>query len=275
MKLLRETIRRLLQEVYELDDEQIYRKQSLERGAGPWGKKLAKAAGLQDKSDQLSDREALKIYQQELQSDSQGKKMIQAFERGDVTILHSFEYQGATGQAGMGGTSKEKLASDWIEKYGKTGTDALSVCAYYEPNTSSVGTKQTPYGNAGFVLSAKGVILKGYPVFVGEQDLMTQTLGAVDSKMKAHWKQSGIPKRPSVGKGDHGGFLGMTRLRRLRRAGYSAETILDNWKVIGTYINYADKSDGDIRKFVADSLAIGLPCNVYDPKGKLLQRHEP
>lgn len=275
MKLLRETIRRILQEVYELDDEQIHRKQSLERGAGSWGKKLAKAAGLQDKSDQLSDREALKIYQQELQSDRQGKKMIQAFERGDVTILHSFEYQGATGQAGMGGTSKEKLASDWIKKYGKTGTDALSVCAYYEPNTSSVGTRQAIYGNARFVLHAKGVILKGYPVFVGEQDLMTQTLGAVDSKMKAHWKQSGIPKRPTVEKGDHGGFLGMTRLGRLKRVGYSAETILDNWEVVGTFINYADKSDGDIRKFVADSLAIGLPCNVYGPEGKLIKSDDP
>ena len=93
--------------------------------------------------------------------------------------------------------------------------------------------------------------------------------------MKAHWEQSGIPKRPSVDKGDHGGFHGMTRLGRLKKVGYSAETILDNWQVIGTYTNHADKSDGDIRNFVADSLAIGLPCNVYDPQGKLLKRHEP
>ena len=275
MKLLRETIRRIILEVYELDDEQIHRKQSLERGAGSWGKKLAKAAGLQDKSDQVSDREALRIYQQELRSDKKGKKMIQAFARGDVTILHSFEYQGATGQAGMGGTSKEKLASAWIKKYGKTGHDALSVVAFFEAPTSSIGTRASIYGNGRFVSHAKGIILKGYPVFVGEQDLFTQTLGAVDGKMKAHWSQSGIPKRPSVETDDFGAFMGMTNLKRLKRVGYSNETILDNWKVIGTYINYADKSDGDIRNFVADSLAIGLPCNVYDPKGKLLKRHEP
>lgn len=274
MKQLRETIRKIILEMYDLDDQQIYRKQSLERGAGSWGKKLAKAAGLQDKSEQLSDREALKIYQQELRDDPKGSKLIKAFKQGEVTILHSFEYDGATQQAGMGGTSKEKLPSDWIEKYGKTGNDALSVCAFYEPVTSSIGTRQPIYGNARFVAHARGVILKGYPIFIGEQDLMTQTLGAVDDKMKAHWAQSGIPKRPSIQKGDHGGFLGMTRLRRLRKVGYSAETILDNWTVIGTYVNYENKSDGDIRRFVEDSLSIGLPCNVYAPDGKLLQRHE-
>lgn len=275
MKHLRQYIRKLILEVYELDDEQIYRKQSLERGAGSWGKKLAKAAGLQDKAEQLSDREALKIYQQQLQDDPKGAKLIKAFRQGDITILHSFEYGGATEQVGMGGTSKEKLTSDWIDKYGKTGNDALSVCAFYEPNTSSIGTRQAMYGNAGFVARARGVILKGYPIFIGEQDLMTQTLGAVDDKMKAHWKQSGVPKRPSAEKGDHGGFLGMTRSGRLRKVGYSEETILDNWTVIGTYINYADKSDGDIQKFVADSLSIGLPCNVYDPSGKLIERYKP
>ena len=275
MKLLRETIRRILQEVYELDDEQIHRKEKLIRDKGNWGQKLSKAAGLQDKSGQVSDREALRIYQQNLQSDSQGKKMIRAFEQGAITILHSIEYQGAAGQAGLGGTSKEESASDWVKKYGKTGTDALSVVAFHEPPTSSIGTRSSIYGNARFVSQAKGIILKGYPVFVGEQDLFTQTLGAVDDKMKAHWKQSGIPKRPTAEKGDEGGFMGMTRLGRLKKVGYSAETILDNWKVVGTFINYSGKSDGDIRKFVADSLAIGLPCNVYGPKGKLLKRHEP
>ena len=274
MKLLRETIRKIILEMYDLDGQQIYRKQSVERGAGPWGKKLAKAAGLQDKSEQLSDREALKIYQQELRDDPKGSKLIKAFRQGEVTILHSFEYDGATKSAGLGGTSKEKLASDWIKKYGKHGKDALSVCAYYEPNTSSVGTRNAIYANANWVLSGRGVILKGYPVFVGQQDLMTQTLGAIDDKMKAHWEQSGIPKRPSIEKGDHGGFLGMTRLNRLRKVGYSAETVLDNWTVIGTYVNYTNKSDGDIRRFVEDSLSIGMPCNVYAPDGKLLQRHE-
>jgi len=275
MKLLRETIKRILLEVYELDDEQIRRKEKLIRDKGNWGRKLSKAAGLQDKSGQVSDREALRIYQQNLQSDSQGKKMIRAFEQGAVTILHSIEYQGATVYADLGGTSKEESASDWVKKYGKTGTDALSVVAFYEPPTSSIGTRTSIYGNARFVSEGMGIMLKGYPVFVGEQDLFTQTLGAIDDKMKAHWKQSGIPKRPTAEKGDEGGFMGMTRLGRLKKVGYSNETILDNWTVIGTFINYVNKSDGDIRKFVADSLAIGLPCNVYGANGELKMRHEP
>ena len=223
----------------------------------------------------MSDREGLAMYQQNLKSDSQGKKLINAFRRGDITVLHSFEYGGATKGANMGGSSLEKLTSSWIKKYGKSGNDALSVCAFFEPTTSSIGTKIELYSNARFVAQARGVILKGYPVFVGEDDLMTQTLGAVDDSMKDHWEQSGIPKRPSAQKGDDGGFMGMTRLGRLKKVGYSAETILDNWTVIGTYINQVSSSEEEIEKFVTDSLSLGLPCNVYAKDGKLIERHEP
>ena len=164
----------------------------------------------------------------------------------------------------MGGTSLESSASDWIKKYGKTGNDALSVVAFFEPPTSSIGTRTDIYGNGRFVSQAKGLMLKGYPIYVGEKDSFTQTLGAVDDKMKKHWEQSGIPKRPTGETDDFGAFMGITNLRRIRKVGYSNETILDNWTVVGTYINYSGKSDGDIRKFVADSLSLGLPCNVYD-----------
>ena len=275
MKNLRQYIRKIILEVYDLKDEEIHTKQELERNYGSWGKKLAKAKGLQNRDEQISDREALKIYQQNLHADPEGKKLINAFRQGDITVLHSFEYGGATKGANMGGSSMEKLASDWVKKYGKTGNDSLSVCAYFEPVTSSIGTKINLQRNARFVAQARGVILKGYPVFVGERDLMTQTLGAMSDSMKDHWRQSGVPKRPSAEKGDHGGFLGMTKLRRLLRVGYSDETILDNWTVVGTYINSVGKTDEEIDRFVEDSLSIGLPCNVYDPKGKLLERYEP
>ena len=276
MKHLRQYIRQILKEVYELDDEQIHRKEKLERGMGQWGGKLAKAAGLQDEVDQKKERFGLQQYQEMLRDDhGKGKKMIQAFTQGDITILHSIGYEGATKNAGIGGTSSESLASDWIKKYGKTGNDSLSVVAFFEPPTSSIGTRGSLYSNGKFVSQAKGLILKGYPVFVAETDSFTQTLGAIDDKMKAHWKQSGIPKRPSEKTDDYGAFMGITNLRRLRKVGYSNETILDNWTVIGTYINYSGKSDGDIRKFVEDSQTLGLHCNVYDPQGKLLKRHEP
>lgn len=276
MKLLRETIRRIIIEVYELDDEQIRRKEKLEREQGQWyGSQLAKAAGLQDDFAQESDRVGLQQYQ-EMLKDNKGKKMIQAFMQGKVTILHSFDFVGATARSGLGGTSSKGLASKWIESYGKKGNDALSVVAFFEPPTSSIGTRKALNNNAQFVATARGVMLKGYPVFVGEHDSFTQTLGAIDDKMKAHWKQSGIPKRPSIETDDFGAFMGITNLRRLRKLGYSNETILDNWTVIGTYINEeVSLNPADIQKYVDDSMAIGLPCNVYDVNGKLIKRHEP
>ena len=276
MRYLRQYIRKILREVYELDDEQLRRQYDLRRNQGwHYGSRLAKAAGLQSASGQIDDRHGLQQYQEMVKDSRDGKKMIDAFMQGKVTILHSFDFRGATSRFGMGGTTSKKLASEWIQSYGKKGKDALSVVAFFEPPTSSIATRVPLNNNAMFIASAQGVILKGYPVFVGEHDSFTQTLGAIDDKMKAHWKNSGIPKRPSEEKDDTGAFMGITNLKRLKRLGYSNETILDNWTVVGTYISYANKSDGDIRKFVADSLSIGLPCNVYDPKGKLLERHEP
>jgi len=277
VKLLRETIRRIIIEVYELDDEQMRRKEKLVRDQGYYyGSQLAKAAGLQDKYDQDSDRVGLQKYQEMLKDNRKGKKMIQAFMQGDVTILHSFDFKGATATSGLGGTSSKGLASEWIKSYGKKGNDALSVVAFFEPPTSSIATRKALNNNAQFVATARGVILKGYPVFVGEHDSFTQTLGAIDDKMKAHWKQSGIPKRPDIERDDFGAFMGITNLGRLKKVGYSNETILDNWTVIGTYINEeVSLNPADIQKYVDDSLAIGLPCNVYGWNGELKMRYEP
>ena len=277
MKLLRETIRKIILEVYKLDDDQIARKEKLERDQGYWyGSRLAKAAGLQDEYGQEADRFGLQQYQEMVKDNRKGQKMIQAFMQGDVTILHSFDFKGATHSSGLGGTSSKGLASEWIKSYGKRGKDALSVVAFFEPPTSSIATRKALNNNAQFVATARGVILKGYPVFVGEHDSFTQTLGAIDDKMKAHWKQSGIPKRPDVEKDDFGAFMGITNLGRLKRVGYSNETILDNWTVVGTYINEeVSLVPADIQAYVDDSLSLGLPCNVYDVNGKLINRHEP
>ena len=277
MKLLRETVRRIILEVYELDDEQLRKKDKLVRDQGHWyGTKLAKAAGLQDGFEQEDDRFGLQQYQKMVKDSRHGKKMIDAFMQGKITILHSFDFVAATSRSGLGGTSSKELASEWIKSYGKKGKDALSVVAFYEPPTSSIATRKPLNNNAQFVATAKGVILKGYPVFVGEHDSFTQTLGAIDDKMKAHWKQSGIPKRPSEETDDEGAFMGISNIKRLKRVGYSNETILDNWTVIGTYINEEVSLDpADIQAYVDDSIAMGLPCNVYDSDGELVKRHEP
>jgi hypothetical protein len=279
MKLLRETVQKIILEVYELDNEQRKRKNNIIDKHGQWyGSFLAKAAGLQDIPEQEKDRVGLQQYQAQIKNGrgNEGQKMIQAFMQGKITILHSFDFVAATSKSGLGGTSSKGLASDWIQSYGKKGKDALSVVSFFEPPTSSIGTRKALKNNAQFVATARGVILKGYPVFVGEDDSFTQTLGAIDDKMKAHWKSSGIPKRPSEETDDFGAFIGITNLGRLKKVGYSNETILDNWTVIGTYINEEEFfNPADTQAYIDDSLAMGLPCNVYDSNGILIKRHQP
>lgn len=277
---LRQLIRNLIKEVYELDDEQIQRKEKLQRDHGYWyGSHLAKAAGLQDEYDQEEDRLGLQQYQAMVKDSRYGKKMIDAFMQGQITILHSFDFVAATSRSGLGGTSSKALASEWIQSYGKRGKDALSVVAFIEPPTSSIAIRKPLNNNAQFVATARGVMLKGYPVFVGEHDSFTQTLGAIDDKMKAHWKNSGIPKRPSEETDDNGAFIGITNIKRLKRVGYSNETILDNWTVVGTYINEKigqnPHTSKEFQAYIDDSLSMGLPCNVYDENGVLVERHMP
>ena len=283
MKHLRQYIRQLLFEVYELDDEQRKRRnQLIDRYGYQYGSQLARAAGLDLARDQLEDRFLLQQYQEEL-NDPQGRKLKAAFMNGDVTILHSMTYQGSTMRMGLGGDKdKEAMASDWIKSFGKKGNATLSTSAYFGAPTESIKAKRL-IGNAEFVISAKGLILKGYPVFVGTADLFSQTIGALDDKVKAHWKSSGTVKRPNKDNviiGDDGSLRGITRLGRLRKVGFSGETLLDNWTVIGTYISDTNdrgfpRSQEELQAWIDDSLKMGLPCNVYGTDGKLIKRFEP
>ncbi len=283
MKQLRKYIRQLLFEVYELDDEQRKRRDKLiDRFGYHYGSQLARAAGLDLARDQRRDRRLLRQYQEEL-NDPQGKKLKRAFMNGEITILHSMTYEGSTMRMGLGGDKdKEAMASDWIKSYGKKGNNTLSTAAYFGSPTESIKASRL-IGNAEFVISAKGLILKGYPIFVGTADLFSQTIGALDDKVKAHWKNSGTVKRPNkdnVFRGDDGSLRGITRLGRLRKVGFSGETLLDNWTVIGTYISDRNergfpRSPEDLQAWIDDSLKLGLPCNVYKTDGKLIKRYEP
>ena len=272
MKLLRKTIRTLILEVFELDDEQQAKRDKLIDAN--WGDKTAAhLAGLDTAEEQREDRALLRKYQERLQSGGRGRKLIRAFMNGNVTILHDITYEGAAARGGLSPRkSRQAFPSDWIKQYGPSGNDVLSTVAYYPPPTSSLSGYNLR-SNAQFVFQSKGLIMKGYPVFVAKDDVMTQTIGALDDKMKAHWSNSGIPKRPSkehVGIGDDGELEGIVGMRHLKKLGASNETLLDNWEVIGTYINAKNHSKEEIEEWVEDSLEwCLLPCNVYDASGKL------
>lgn len=265
-----------LYEVYKLDDEQLSRRDQLMR-LGYGSTEMAHLAGLDTAEEQRGDRKRLQGYQEILQSRDYGRRLIRSFRSGETLILHDVAYEGAAARSGLGGTKDSKiLASNWIEQYGMRGNDTLSTVAYYGGPTDDLPGHQL-WGNGQFVFQSKGLILKGYPVYVGLTDTMTQTIGAIDDKIKTHWANSGIPKRPSVTRldlADHGSLDGIFGLKHLKKLLCSPETLLDNWTVIGTYINSSSFSDPDVQNWVQDSLSIGLPCNVYNANGNLT-RHEP
>ena len=273
MNLLKEYIKTILREIYDLSTED---EKEIEKLKGFYDKSQydnRRAFALQTREEQIADRTFLQKYQADLKQSSAGKKMISAFIAGSVTILHSTTYRGFTYRIGKSEGDAFYDATKWIKKYGKKGKDTLSTVAFPVSTSNSLPAKalSDDYSNAYAVQEARGVILKGYPVYVSEVDVMSQTLGAVPAKVKKHQAQSGIAKRPKNGTD----AAPIYSLEHIKSLGAANEVLLDNWTVVGTYISYPEKQGRGALKetkgFVQESLKIGLPCNIYW-QGKLSAR---
>ena len=256
MKHLRQYIRSILFEVYELSDKDKEFAKSM--GIDPdddSGYGSARALGLQSKEQVIRDREALQDYQDRLRSTPEGKKLIRQFMNGkDVTIMHAINYQGFASNRGI--KSKNRVDNEmpfqrWIGKYGRRGKDVLSVVASDKPLGTSF--------NAGFqnkaVARGFGFIMKGYPVYISESDVMSQTLGALPAGLVDHQKQSGVAKRP-----------GELRYDRIVEPGFgwAGEVLLDNWTIIGTYMDiYHNSSLAIFEGLARDSMNMFKPLPMY------------
>ena len=265
MKLLKQYIEKLLREIYDLSPEEEAR---IEKLKGFYDKSQydnRRAFALQTREEQITDRTFLQTYQNDLKQSPVGKKMISAFVAGSITILHSTTYRGFTYRIGKSDGDAFYDAAKWIKKYGKKGKDTLSTVAFPVSTSNSLPTKalSDDYSNAYSVQEARGVILKGYPVYVSEVDVMSQTLGAVPAKVKKHQAQSGIAKRPK----NDTEAAPIYSLEHIKSLGAANEVLLDNWTVVGTYISYPEKQGRgalkQTKRFVQESLKIGLPCNIY------------
>ena len=279
MKQLRQYIRQVLLEIRDLspEEEELAISAEKRRNFGRRlpdknAKDLRRAVGLQSREEQIADRTFLQTYQADLEKSSEGKKMIDAFMNGSVTVLHSMTYRGLSAGLGMGGSDDLEMFSDWIKKYGKSGDDTLSTVAFPVAPSQSLPGKLLNKDNARDVSESRGMILKGYPVYVSDRDVYSQTLGAASPALKKHQAQSGIAKRASNDPSDIGPIYS---LKQMRAIGGAQEVLLDNWDVIGTYISRHEYTNEHtikyIREFIEDSLNLGLPCNIY-LKGDLLAR---
>lgn len=253
MRTLRKFISNCLLEVYEMTAQEESESQN-------WAGLTAaqRALGLQDSETIRKDRRFLQDYQRKLRNSTAGKQLINQFINGtNVSIFHKISYQSFV----MGRGYKEpidwdidNIFSDWINRFGTSGKDMLSCVASDRPLVKGQGYMTN--GSNDSVLEGPGVILKGYPVFVSETDIMSQTLGSLPQGLINHQRNSGIAKRPG-----HDVGSGITQ----PDFGWAGEVLLDNWQVIGLYYDLSRFGSMDkIYKWSNDAIKLGLPLHLLN-----------
>ena len=258
--MLRQLVRKLILEIYELSPEDEKRLESMDQWDAE-SKDYRRALGLQKKEEIVDDRDVLKNYQAKLRMHPDGKKMIQKFRTGEFSICHSPLYAGAAVETGFKSEPQDprdyKPFTTWLRKYGKNSKDTLSCVAF----DSKIGDVPKDWGiNIDAFEHSIGFYMKGYPAYVCKNDVMSQTLGALPSGLIKHQKNSGIAKRAGI------------RSMRAELYGldwqWAGEVLLDNWQPIGIYIDVAnaaiDYSEWALRDLMADALKTGLPLYMFD-----------
>ena len=266
MKLLRQTIRKIILEDYELTDVDIERYRA-EPAARPFGsdeeirqKADLRGKGVQGKSAIQRDKQAMRDWHQLMK---QNPQFVKQFMEGKVQILHSITYEGTYSSKDQQIESPTPF-SNWIKKFGRTSRDQISCVAANAPIGENPDIWSWDMGNGGAVYTEGfGFVMKGYPAFASKHDLMTQTLSAIPDTLKDFHKDSGQVKRSdSIDNAiDPNNWIGVDEL------------ILDNWQIIGIYIAdyYWDIEEGD--SIIADAEQQGVPVyRVNTRKNYVLEK---
>lgn len=259
--MLRQLVRKLILEIYELSPEDQERFKGMDRSE-QLSPDVRRAVGLQNKHDIKDDRDILKDYQAKLRQHPDGKAMIEEFRTGGISICHSPFYQGAAMELDMkerpgGLVGNRKVFRDWLRKYGNNSKDTLSCIAF----NRRVGDVPYDYGiNVEAFEHAVGFYMKGYPTYVCKYDVMSQTLGALPSGLVKHQKSSGIAKRAGQ-RAVKGEIFGL-------EWHWAGEVLLDNWQPVGIYIDVAhpeiDYLESNVYDLMYDALKTGLPLYMFD-----------
>ena len=259
--MLRQLVRKLILEIYELspedqghfDDLGGYEKRSPD---------VRRALGLQSKEDILDDRDVLKNYQAKLRMHPDGKAMIKEFTTGGISICHTPFYEGFAVDHGAKDVDttivgEQTILRDWLRRFGKNSKDVLSCVAF----NRYIGDIPMDTGtNIEAFEGAIGFYMKGFPVYVNEYDVMSQTLGALPPGLVKHQKNSGVAKRAGI-QSMKGEIYGL-------EWHWAGEVLLDNWQPIGIYIDVSnaelDYSEWAVRDILHDALETKLPVYIFD-----------
>ena len=256
--MLRDLIRKLILEIYELEPEDIETRDRV-KSAGDFWKwdNASRALGLQSREQIETERGQLQTYQTRLRSHAQGPQMIQAFQQGKISVCHNPFYSSFASQKGEKQGFGRSL-SKWLKTYGANSKDMLSCVAFTQP----MGEAPTGTGvNRRAFTASMGFYMQGFPVYVNENDVMSQTLGGLPQGLVKHQQASGIAKRA-------GADVVKSELFGLDWE-WAGEVLLDNWQPVGIYINLGmDFGNQDAGEALADAmrsaLATGLPLYMFD-----------
>ena len=267
MKLLRETIRKILLENYELTDEDIETARSSIFGMKRWSDERIRkeldhrGQGLQGTDPIERDKQVMRDFHKLMQT-APGKKMVENFMNGNIDIRHSLTYTGNHSE-------KEDIQlsttpfTDFVERFGKQSRDQISCCAASVPIGEDPKVSSWSEGNGDDVFeTGYGFVMKGYPAFVASEDFMSQTLSAIPQSLKDFNKSSGQVKRSHS----------MEYAVNPMLWDGADEVLLDNWQIVGVYISEwylkqnkeGQRNRRSFDKLLADAKKIGVPIYVAD-----------
>ena len=259
MKLLRETIRRIILEDYELTDADVQTwKEFKDNDSIPaeFVKQIAdlRGIGIQAPDYIRRDKNAMRKWHELMK---QNPQFVNLFTKGKIQILHSLTYAGFhSDKADINNRGGRTPFTDWAKKFGTKSRDQISCIAANAPIGADPLFTEWDQGNAETVYTdGYGFLMKGYPAFVADYDVMSQTLSAIPQTLKDFHKNSGQVKRTSSMNDaiDLNSWLG------------AEEVILDNWQIIGVYI-FEDyiSYDLDNSPIVQDARKLRVPVYQMD-----------
>tara|TARA_R110000851_G_C12953399_1_gene553526 strand:+ start:20 stop:907 length:888 start_codon:yes stop_codon:yes gene_type:complete len=218
--------------------------------------------GLQDTGEIRNERDIMRTYQEKLKNHPDGPAMIQDFqsEEGRINVYHSIDYHSDAQGSKKFKSLSSKPFSTWLKRFGSNSKDSLSTVA----TIGSLGSVYQGSSNANYaVVNSVGFLVKGYPAFVSEHDVMSQTHGSVPDSLKKHQKNSGLAKRS----GDLSlGLYGFDWK-------VSSETILDNWSPYAIYFSdmffhrHKELTEETAKMLIDDAMSTGLPVYNFTDYG--------
>lgn len=267
---LKKLINEVIGEVYKLTPEEESERESmdLDPKTSTLDPDIAsnkrRVRGLQDAGEIRNERDILQTYQEKLKNHPDGLAMIKDFqsEGGRINVYHSIDYHSAALGSKKFKSLSSKPFSTWLKRFGSNSKDSLSAVATIGQLGSIYRGSTNTNAN---VLYSVGFLVKGYPVFVSENDLMSQTHGSVPDSLKKHQKNSGLAKRS----GDLSlGLYGFDWK-------VSSETILDNWSPYAIYLSdmffhmHKELTEETARMLIKDAISTGLPVYNFNDFGAI------